>query len=116
MKLTSEKLIHGIANLIDPYDSGDALEILHNEFQFTDDEIREMGFDYLFPEEEPEPDETPKKTFMIHVVETWEGYFPVEAADEEEAYDLACDLEYNSDELECEDRKYYAYEERSENE
>ena len=39
---------HAISNFIESYESTDALTILRDEFRLTDDEIREMGLDYLF--------------------------------------------------------------------
>ena len=87
----------------------DFYDRLTNLYRLSDDEIKAAGLGFLIPEpaEPSEPEEPPKKTFRIHVVETWGGYFEVEAADEEEAYDCAADLEYNSDELSCEDRHYF---------
>lgn len=100
MKLTAERLIHAISNQIDGYTAEDALTILRDEYGFTDDEIRALGLDYLFDIAEPnEPNEPEKKTWKVHVRETWEGDFEVEAADWDEAYALACDLEYASDDL-----------------
>lgn len=110
MKLTTDRLIIAITKQIDPYEPSDGLKILREDYGFTDDEIREMGFDYLFDlTEEPEPKEPPKKTFTVRIVEQWAGTFEIEAKDEDEAYDLACDLDYNSDELGLEDRDIYVY-------
>lgn len=107
-ELTADRLIHAINNQLEGYTAEDALNILRDDYGFTNDEIRAMGFDYMFDLVEPDkPEEPQKKTFRIHVVETWGGIFEVEAADEEEAYDCAADLEYNSDELSCEDRQYF---------
>lgn len=106
MKLTAERLIHAISNQIDSYTAEDALTILRDEYGFTDDEIRALGLDYLFDIAEPnEPDELEKKTWKVHVRETWEGDFEVEAADWDEAYALACDLEYVSGDLDYTNRE-----------
>lgn len=89
MKLTAERLIHAISNQIDSYTSEDALNILRDEYGFDDDEIREMGFDYLFPEEE-EPNEPPAPVYDYAFVyrQTWSGVFHVHAHSREEAYKL----------------------------
>lgn len=99
-ELTADRLIHAINDHLNAYTAEDALDILRNEYRFTDDEIRAMGFAYLFDLVEPdEPNEPEKKTWKVHIRETWEGDFEVEAADWDEAYALACDLEYASDDL-----------------
>lgn len=106
MKLTTERLIHAISNQIDGYTAEDALTILRDEYGFTDDEIRALGLDYLFDIAEPnEPNEPEKKTWKVHIRETWEGDFEVEAADWEEAYALACGLEYASADLDYTNRE-----------
>lgn len=100
MKLTTDRLIHAISNQIDGYTAEDALTILRDEYGFTDDEIRALGLDYLFDIAEPnEPNEPEKKTWKVHVRETWEGDFEVEAADWDEAYALAYNLDYDSADL-----------------
>lgn len=99
-ELTTDRLIHAINNQLEGYTAEDALNILRTDYGFTDDEIHAMGFDYLFDLVEPdEPNEPEKKTWKVHVRETWEGDFEVEAADWDEAYALACDLEYASADL-----------------
>lgn len=103
MKLTVETLAHAISNFIDSYESTDALTILRDEFRLSDNEIREMGLDYLF--DLAEPNEPEKKTWKVHIRETWEGDFEVEAADWDEAYALACDLEYASGDLDYTNRE-----------
>lgn len=111
MKLTSDRLIHAIANQIDPYESSDALTILREEYGFTDDEIREMGFDYLFDlAGEPEPNEPPKKKYTVRIREVWTGTFEVEASDDDEAFELACDLEYGMNDLDYTDRDVFVEE------
>lgn len=106
MKLTTERLIHAISNQIDSYTAEDALTILRDEYGFTDDEIRALGLDYLFDIAEPdEPNEPEKKIWKVHVRETFEGDFEVEAADYDEAYDLACNLEYSFEDLGYTDRE-----------
>ena len=106
MKLTADRLIHAINNQLEGYTAEDALDILQTDYGFTDDEIRAMGFDYLFDLVEPEePNEPQKKKWKVHVRETWEGDFEVEAADWEEAETLACDLEYASDDLNFSNRE-----------
>ena len=103
MKLTVETLAHAISNFIDSYESTDARTILRDEFRLTDNEIRDMGFDYLF--DIAEPAEPQKKKWKVHIRETWEGDFEVEAADWDEAYALACDLEYASGDLDYTNRE-----------
>ena len=99
-ELTADRLIHAINNQLEGYTAEDALDILQNEYRFTDDEIRAMGFDYLFDLTEPdEPTEPPKKKWKVHVREIYEGDFEVEAADYDEAYGLACNLEYSFEDL-----------------
>jgi len=109
ISLTADRLIHAINNSIEGYESSDALNILRTDYGFTDDEIRAMGFDYLFDLAEPE--EPPKKKWKVHVRETFEGDFEVEAADWEEAYALAYCLEYGSAELDYTNREIEVEEE-----
>lgn len=105
-ELTADRLIHAINDHLDAYTAEDALNILRDEYRFTDDEIRAMGFDYLFDlVESDEPDEPQKKKWKVHIRETWEGDFEVEATDWDEAYILACDLEYTSDDLNYSNRE-----------
>ena len=90
MKLTVETLAHAISNFIDSYESTDALTILRDEFRLSDNEIREMGLDYLFDLAEPdEPDEEPLKTyrFVYHVF--LDTTIDVRAHNDEEAEELA---------------------------
>lgn len=96
-ELTADRLIHAINNSIEGYESSDALKILRTDFGFTDFEILQLGLEYLF--HLAEEDEPEKKTWKVHVREMWEGDFEVEAADEDEAYALACDLDYGSADL-----------------
>lgn len=90
MKLTADRLIHAINNSIEGYESSDALKILRTDFGFTDDEIRAMGFDYLFDLAEPnEPEEEPLKEFSFVYHAYMDTVVTVEAHNEEEAEDLA---------------------------
>ena len=76
-----------------------------NAFGLPDETLSEVGLDWMLNDaDEPEPKEPPKKTFSVHVREVWEGTFEVEASDEDEAYNLACDLEYDYDDLTLSDR------------
>lgn len=95
--LTANRLIHAINNSIEGYEASDALKILRTDFGFTDFEILQLGLKYLF--HLAEEDEPEKKTWKVHVRETFEGDFEVEAADYDEAYDLACDLNYSLEDL-----------------
>ena len=88
MKLTAETLAHAISNFIESYESTDALTILRDEFRLTDDEIREMGLDYLFDLAEPDEPDEPLTEYTFRYTETWTGLFIVEAHDRKEANDL----------------------------
>lgn len=93
MKLTSERLIHAIANQIEPYESSDALKILRDDYGFTDEEIREMGFDYLFDlESNEEPEEKPLKKYEFLYTESWSTVYTVYAHDENEAWKMTEDI------------------------
>lgn len=88
MKLTADRLIHAISNQIDGYTAEDALTILRDEYGFTDDEIRALGFDYLFDIAEPnEPDESLEEFTFVYM-EEWRGLFTIPAHNREEAKDL----------------------------
>lgn len=90
MKLTTERLIHAISNQIDGYTSEDALNILRDEYGFDDEEIHEMGFDYLFDFVEPNETEPPEPVYDYAFVyrQTWSGVFHVHAHNKEEAMEL----------------------------
>lgn len=69
-----------------------------NDLGLSDETLSEIGLGWLVPEPD-EPNEPQKKKWKVHIRETWEGDFEVEAADWDEAYALACDLEYASGDL-----------------
>ena len=76
-----------------------------NELGLADEILSEIGLAWLVPEQnEPEPNEPPKKKYTVHIREVWEGDFEVEAADYDEAYERACDLEYHWEDLAFTDR------------
>ena len=64
------------------------LDDLRTDFGMTDRDIRDLGLDYLWcDEDETEPNEPQKKKYTVHIREVWEGDITVIAADEEEALD-----------------------------
>ena len=87
-ELTADRLIHAINNQLEGYTAEDALAILQDEYRFTDDEIRAMGFDYLFDLVEPDEPEEPLEEFRFSYTETWTGVFTVSAHNREEAINL----------------------------
>lgn len=90
MKLTVDRLIHAINNQLEGYTAEDALNILRTDYGFTDDEIRAMGFDYLFDlAEQNEPEEEPLKEFSFVYHAFMDTVVTVEAHNEEEAENLA---------------------------
>lgn len=99
----TETLIRAIQNCAEDYsrsttDESAVYEYLTAVLKLSDNDLDTIGLGYLIPEPN-EPNEPEKKTWKVHVRETWEGDFEVEAADWDEAYALACDLEYASDDL-----------------
>lgn len=104
----TETLIRAIQNYADYYlvehDESDLYERLSTLFNLSDSDIDAIGLGRLIPEPN-EPNEPEKKTWKVHIRETWEGDFEVEAADWEEAETLACDLEYASDDLNFSNRE-----------
>ena len=101
----TETLIRAIQNYAEYYlvehDESDLYERLSTLFNLSDVDIDAIGLGRLIPE----PDEPEKKTWKVHIRETWEGDFEVEAADYDEAYALACDLEYASGDLNYSNRE-----------
>lgn len=88
-ELTADRLIHAINNQLESYTAEDALDILRNEYRFTDNEIRAMGLDYLFDLVEPdEPDEEPLEEFTFVYMEEWRGLFTIPAHSRQEATNL----------------------------
>ena len=98
----TETLIRAIQNYAEYYlaehDESALYERLSTTFNLSDADIDAIGLGRLIPEPN-EPDEPPKKKWKVHVRETFEGDFEVEAADYDEAYDLACDLNYSFEDL-----------------
>ena len=88
-ELTTDRLIHAINNQLEGYTAEDALNILRDEYRFTDDEIRALGLDYLFdltePDEPTEPDEEPLKEYEIIYWEKLAQRIVIPAHSEEEA-------------------------------
>lgn len=98
----TETLIRAIQSYADYYlvehDESDLYERLSTLFNLSDNDIDAIGLGRLIPESN-EPNEPEKKTWKVHIRETWEGDFEVEAADWDEAYAFACDLDYGSADL-----------------
>ena len=110
----TETLLRAIQSYAEYYlvehDESDLYDRLSGLFNLSDADLDAIGLAWVIPKSnEPEPNEPPKKTFTVRIVEHWAGTFEIEAKDEDEAYDLACDLDYNSDELGLEDRDIYVY-------
>jgi hypothetical protein len=104
----TETLIRAIQNYAEYYlaehDESALYERLSTTFNLSDADIDAIGLGRLIPEPN-EPNEPEKKTWKVHIRETWEGDFEVEASDWEEAYALACDLEYASADLDYTNRE-----------
>lgn len=87
------------------------LDDLRIDFGMTDRDIRDLGLDYLWcDEDETEPNEPQKKKYIVRIREVWTGTFEVEASDDDEAFELACDLEYDSANLNYSDRDVFVEE------
>ena len=87
----SLRLCEGIAEYLEKYSPSDALKILREEFGFTDEELKTMGFGffaYLFDFDEDEEDEKPLKSFTFEWRETMKCTQTVKAHDLCEAWDL----------------------------
>ena len=116
MKLTVETLAHAISNFIDSYESTDALTILRDEFRLTDDEIREMGLDYLFDfAEEDEPNEEPLKTYNVEYSVQLKHTFEIQAHNSDEAWDIAEEKipEVSYSDMICELGEYFVSEKKN---
>ena len=104
----TETLIRAIQNYAEYYlvehDESDLYELLSTLFNLSDADIDAIGLGRLIPARN-EPEEPEKKTWKVHIRETWEGDFEVEAANWDEAYALACDLEYASGDLDYTNRE-----------
>lgn len=82
-----------------------------NAFGLPDETLAEVGLDWMLNDaDEPEPNEPPKKKYTVRIREVWTGTFEVEASDDDEAFELACDLEYNSADLNYTDRDVFVEE------
>lgn len=88
-KFDMTKITSGFENLFDSMTNEKALSILKDTFELTDEEIRELGLDYLLPEEE-ELNEPPAPVYDYEFLyrQTWSGIFHVYAHNEEEAMEL----------------------------
>lgn len=99
MKLTAERLVKAIFNQIDGYESSDALKILRDDYGFSDDEIRDMGLDYLFDCEESNETDEPLKEYTFLYTESMSGTFTVKAHSEDEAWERVESIEFCSADL-----------------
>ena len=69
---------------LDVYETAAVYNHLRHDFKLSDEEISDLGFDFLIPA--PEPKET--KIYRFRYVCKLEAYIGVEAHDEEEAETL----------------------------
>ena len=116
MKLTVETLAHAISNFIDSYESTDALTILRDEFRLSDNEIREMGLDYLFDfAEEDKPEEEPLKTYEVEYNVQLKHTFEIKARNQDEAWDIAEEqiAEISYADMFCENGEYFVTEKKN---
>lgn len=89
----------------------DLVRRLLHSYGLSDETISAVGLDETLPAyDEPEPNEPPKKKYTVRIREIWTGTFEVEASDDDEAFELACNLEYGVNDLVYTDRDVFVEE------
>lgn len=88
MKLNNERLKQAIRAFVDVEmeysETASVYEKLNSDFGLTDDEIKELGFDYLIPESN-KTNEEPLTSYDIRYRELWAGRYTIKAHSKEEA-------------------------------
>lgn len=89
-KFDMTKISSGFENLFDRLSDEQALSVLRDDFEFTDDEIRELGLDCLLPKpDEPNELEEPVLTYRFFYHVKLGTRIDIKAHNEEEAEELA---------------------------
>ena len=86
-KFNMTKISFGFENLFDRLSDEQALSVLRDDFEFTDDEIRELGLDYLLPK--PNEPEEPVLIYRFFYHVKLGTRIDIKAHNEEEAEELA---------------------------
>lgn len=106
----TETLIRAIQSYAEYYlvehDESALYDRLSGLFNLSDADLDAIGLAWVVPKS----NEPPKKKYTVRIREVWTGTFEVEASDDDEAFELACDLEYDSADLNYSDRDVFVEE------